>query len=304
MFIQDLALSIADYFILVVNDFSSKDQKILKRIVQYVKEQKQTKSIFVIHNFKDVKEKQLHKHVWQEQVVNILKQPEESGEMFTSVIVRLDDGTAKENIISFYRDEHATHYSLVNNTSQYGAEFNRSSIQLIKDTIKRQICHSSTNSLYKTLLDKIKLSLSTAELLISEEENSERIKCTAIENWATLVPRRGLKFLQQNEFEPTYDFFEANDHYYIILDIPGMKIDDLEISWDRNLTTISGTREKDHQTNTSETHRRFGKFSLNFNIPIGFNPNPIYDPQVAEGVLRIEYVKQATRTFKGKNAGK
>ena len=152
VFIQDLALSIADYFILVVNDFTSKDQKILKRIVQYVKEQKQTKSIFVIHNFKDVKEEELHQYVWQEQVVKILSPLEGNGEDRTSVIVRLDDGTANENMIPFYKAETATHYSLVNNTSKYGADFNRSSFQLIKDTIKRQIRHSNTSTLYKTFI--------------------------------------------------------------------------------------------------------------------------------------------------------
>ena len=103
--------------------------------------------------------------------------------------------------------------------------------------------------LYRTLLDKITVSLSNAESLVTEEENRERIKCTTNENWATIVPRRGLIVLQKNEFEPVYDVFEANDHYDIILDIPGMKMDDLAISWEGDLTTISGTREKYHQTN-------------------------------------------------------
>ena len=90
--------------------------------------------------------------MWQEQVVKILSPLEGNGEDRTSVIVRLDDGTANENMIPFYKAETATHYSLVNNTSKYGADFNRSSFQLIKDTIKRQIRHSNTSTLYKTFI--------------------------------------------------------------------------------------------------------------------------------------------------------
>ena len=144
--------------------------------------------------------------------------------------------------------------------------------------------------------------------MIFEEENSERIKCTTIENWATIVPRRGLKFLQQNEFEPLSDFFEADNRYHIILDIPGMTLDDIEILWEGDLTTISGTREKDHAINSSETHRRFGKFSLSFHIPVTFMSEPTVEPQVIDGILRIEYPKKVSRTkekaIKGKNAGK
>ena len=155
-FIQDLALNIADYFNLVVNDFTSKDQKILERIVQYVKDQKQFKSIFVFHNFQNVKEEALHNYFWQNQVIKIFSPVEKNGEMLTSVILRLDDGRAVQRNVPFYKAEHTTHYSLVNNTSEYGIEFNRSSIQLIKDTIKRQICHANTSTLYETLKDKIK----------------------------------------------------------------------------------------------------------------------------------------------------
>ena len=304
VFIQDLALSIADYFILVVNDFTSKDQKILRRIVQYAKEQRQSKSIFVIHNFKDVKEQALHQYVWEEQVIKIFAPVQGNGEINTSVHVTLDDGRSEERIIPYYKGEHTTHYSLVNNSSKYGAEFNKSSIQLIKETIKRQITHANTSTLYSTLLEKITVSLSNADINISSEENSERITCTAIENWATIVPRRGLKFLQQNEFEPTFDIFEANDHYYIILDVPGMSLDDIEILWVGDLTTISGNREKDHQENTSGTNRRFGKFSLDFHIPLGFKPEPECEPQLVGGILKLEYAKQVAKGFKGKNVGK
>ena len=303
VFIQDLALSIADYFILVVNDFTSKDQKILRRIVDYVKEQRQFKSIFVIHNFKDVKEKALHMHVWQEQVIKIFSPIEKNGEMNTLVNVALDSGIAVKRMVPYYRAEHTTHYSLVSNSSQYGVDFNRSSIQLIKDTIKRQITHANTSTLYKILLDKIRSSLINADLSIDEKQNSEIIRSSTIENWATLVPRRGLKFLQQNEFEPIFDQYILDDKYHIILDVPGMSLDDIDISCMGYLTTISGTRKRDHNTNTSDTHRRFGKFSLDFHIPVGFNPVLECNPQVIGGILNLEYATQGVKVFKGKNTG-
>ena len=82
-FIQDLAFSMSDYFIFVVNDFTSKDQKILKKIVRYIENNKSLKSIIVIHNFKDVKEEESHRLAWTKQVLDIYRAIEQNDEMET-----------------------------------------------------------------------------------------------------------------------------------------------------------------------------------------------------------------------------
>ena len=59
-YIQELAFSLSDYFIVVVNDFTAKDQKFLKKLIRYIENYKASKSIIVVHNLKDVRTKDLH----------------------------------------------------------------------------------------------------------------------------------------------------------------------------------------------------------------------------------------------------
>ena len=68
-FILDLAFEISDYFICVVNDFTSLDQRYLDRLARNLQHSLKTfKEIIVIHNLKDIDSADLLYHVRNNQV--------------------------------------------------------------------------------------------------------------------------------------------------------------------------------------------------------------------------------------------
>ena len=76
MFILDLVFEISDYFICVVNDFTSLDQRYLDKLSRNLQNSphKTFREIIVIHNLKEVESEEILKHVWDNQVVKIYNQ--------------------------------------------------------------------------------------------------------------------------------------------------------------------------------------------------------------------------------------
>ena len=73
LFILDLVFDMSDYFICVVNDFTSLDQRYLNKINRNLQNNpsKQFREIIVIHNLKDVESKEIFDHLWRNQVTQI-----------------------------------------------------------------------------------------------------------------------------------------------------------------------------------------------------------------------------------------
>ncbi len=73
MFILDLVFDISDYFIFVVNDFTSLDQRYLDKLTRSLHNSpyKSFREVIVIHNFKEVESKEILDHIWETQVKEI-----------------------------------------------------------------------------------------------------------------------------------------------------------------------------------------------------------------------------------------
>ena len=73
MFILDLVFEISDYFIFVVNDFTSLDQRYLDKLTRSLHNSpnKNFREVIVIHNFKEVESEEILSHIWNNQVMEI-----------------------------------------------------------------------------------------------------------------------------------------------------------------------------------------------------------------------------------------
>lgn len=66
---MDLVFEISDYFICVVNDFTSLDQRYLDRLARNLHHSQKTfKEIIVIHNIKEVESPETLHYVWNTQI--------------------------------------------------------------------------------------------------------------------------------------------------------------------------------------------------------------------------------------------
>ena len=66
LFLLDLVFEISDYFICVVNDFTSLDQRYLDKLSRNLQNSpsKTFREIIVIHNLKEVESQEILEHVW------------------------------------------------------------------------------------------------------------------------------------------------------------------------------------------------------------------------------------------------
>jgi len=72
------------------------------------------------------------------------------------------------------------------------------------------------------------------------------------------------------DFIPAVNTREGKDAYYIELDLPGIKKEDVEISVDKNILTIKGEREVKRKEEKGDYYRvesAYGTFERSFTLP-------------------------------------
>ncbi|HHJ53651.1 MAG TPA: Hsp20/alpha crystallin family protein [Caldithrix abyssi] len=92
---------------------------------------------------------------------------------------------------------------------------------------------------------------------------------------------------------PLIDMEETDDAFNITAELPGMKKEDIKITFQDNILTISGekkTEEKREEKNFHRMERSFGKFSRSIGIPAGVVLDKI-DAEYKNGVLYIHIPK-------------
>lgn len=98
-----------------------------------------------------------------------------------------------------------------------------------------------------------------------------------------------LKTEMPSTWAPSTDISEAEDHYLLSLEIPGMKKDELKIEVIDNQVVISGerkTEEKHERKGSLYSERRFGRFQRAFALPTHVDAGKI-EAQYEDGVLNV-----------------
>ena len=91
---------------------------------------------------------------------------------------------------------------------------------------------------------------------------------------------------------PSVDIWETADAYQLYLDLPGVRAEHIEITFDRGALTVAGTRERGWAPVQDETHRvhaaeRFeGRFSRTFRLPEHVDADAI-EASFQDGVLML-----------------
>jgi len=96
---------------------------------------------------------------------------------------------------------------------------------------------------------------------------------------------------------PAMDLTEADDHFVLRADLPGIGEDDVSIEIQDNTLTISGERKAE----TEERHRgwyrverSFGRFSRSLSLPEGVDPDAV-SAEFDKGVLEVRVPKPEAR---------
>jgi HSP20 family protein len=96
---------------------------------------------------------------------------------------------------------------------------------------------------------------------------------------------------------PAMDLTEADDHFVLKADLPGLAEDDVAIEIQDNTLTISGERRAEHEETRRGWHRverSFGRFSRSLSLPEGVDAEAV-SAEFDKGVLEIRIPKPEER---------
>jgi HSP20 family protein len=102
---------------------------------------------------------------------------------------------------------------------------------------------------------------------------------------------------QGRRWVPPMDLVEAEDHFVLKADLPGLSEGDVNIEVQDGTLTISGERKSEHEQREKgwyRIERSFGSFSRSLTLPDGVDPDGI-EASFSEGVLEVRIPKPEER---------
>ncbi|MBX3183470.1 MAG: Hsp20/alpha crystallin family protein [Polyangiaceae bacterium] len=94
-------------------------------------------------------------------------------------------------------------------------------------------------------------------------------------------------------FVPSFDVKETAEGFVLTADLPGVKPEDVEVSVNGNLLTVSGKRQVEERKEGESFHqieRSYGSFRRLFTLPD--NVSPDVEAQLRDGVLTLTVPKR------------
>jgi HSP20 family protein len=96
---------------------------------------------------------------------------------------------------------------------------------------------------------------------------------------------------------PPMDLVEADDHFVLKADLPGLSEEDVSIEVQDGALTISGERKAEHESREGgwyRVERSYGSFSRSLTLPDGVNAEAI-SAEFDRGVLEVRIPKPEER---------
>jgi len=72
------------------------------------------------------------------------------------------------------------------------------------------------------------------------------------------------------EWLPPMEVEETGEHIRYVLEVPGIRPEDIDVRVERNMLTISGEKKSEHAAENAAYHlseRRYGRFTRSFQLP-------------------------------------
>jgi HSP20 family protein len=97
---------------------------------------------------------------------------------------------------------------------------------------------------------------------------------------------------QDDVWAPAVDIYEREDSLVLLVDLPGLERDDIDLQVDANSLTIQGARSRTAPVGGIRLERPAGRFRRSFRIAISIDPAGVRASYRA-GVLEVQLPKAA-----------
>src|SRR6266853_2021767 len=94
-------------------------------------------------------------------------------------------------------------------------------------------------------------------------------------------------------WSPALDLYDEKDRFLVSLELPGMKKEDISLSFQDGVLTVSGERKHEREGKEGETFRseRYsGKFQRSVSLPAGVDASKV-KASYKDGILHVELPK-------------
>ena len=91
-----------------------------------------------------------------------------------------------------------------------------------------------------------------------------------------------------NGWTPALDLYQTNDDIVAVVELPGMRKEDIEISLHDGALTISGERKE--ESDATKTERSVGKFRRSIALPTRVDANKV-NATYKDGILKVTLPK-------------
>lgn len=308
-FILELVFDISDYFLFVVNDFTSLDQRYLDKLSRSLQTtaNKSFREVIVIHNFKEVEGQDILDHIWETQV----KQIYSDGSTQQTLVAAKNPMTGKleEKKVTWFKSPFTRHVCLVNQDSLLGMSLNPWTFSLLRYWLKavlvplnrefsvvENVINFSDNKLSSYFKEDIKLNLEDTDNILNKKivnkiKLGDKLRMPHIS-----IDGSGFVVTRPDAFIPNVDICRGDSEYVIVIDLPGMKKEDINIYRQNVVTLVEGKRKRTvydenlSDKNYEKSERKFGDFTLTFKIPDEYERKWSFF-EMENGVLSIKYNK-------------
>lgn len=92
---------------------------------------------------------------------------------------------------------------------------------------------------------------------------------------------------------PPADLYETGDEFVLEMEMPGFHKDDLQVTVERGILTVSGQRREQEREENVTYHvreRSYDRFSRSFSLPQSVNADDV-DAEYDNGILRVRLPK-------------
>jgi len=309
LFLSELIFEMSDYFLCVVNDFTSLDQRYLDKLTRNLQgSKKDFREVIVVHNCKEVIDEDTLRHVWETQVTAIYG----SGTAQSTLVAAVDP-TSKvlvEKAVGWFKTPFSRHVLLANADSDLGEQLNPWAFSLLRYWLKSvfvpvardfsvvdAVVHYSNQKLASHFKAHPQLALCHTDqpdvcYIRSLSDSPEALRLHQV-----AVDASGIMLARPDSYLPPVDIVRDSEGAYVVyLDLPGMTRDQIKLSRQNVVTIVKGTRDSDHTERqivasaVTRQERKTGDFTMTFRIPEEYNRR--WDSaEVSNGVLCIRYLK-------------
>ena len=123
-----------------------------------------------------------------------------------------------------------------------------------------------------------------------------------LENWNERIHRFFGEYPTTDfNYYPHVDISEDEDNIYVEAEIPGVKKEDIKITLQDNILTITGEKKKENnKKNFFRSERVYGSFTRSFTLPDDINSDSVeakFDSGILNVTIQKVQPKKATEKF-------